>query len=304
MLSDWAHEQEPVFIVGPERSGTSLLFQQVSNHPSFCDFTHATVETFCFVKPWMLLNPAGPENYEMRVYLGSKEQFKAFQNKITPFIERNKMLTGTGLPVPYLAKPERQKIWFERRYKHVLRAFFFHSWNNLGNKRLVEKTPAHIRCVKEILATFPKAKILICTRDIAEIISSHKKRFKKEIELGKQASDPSIGWLAHSTQQYANYLKQIDNMLIDLMGANEQSLVVGYNELTQKSTETLSNIYRFLNESDLNITDVAKERPTQAWDTLLNKPPQPNSIDVNAYLNNEELTMLRTFSASFSKFWK
>jgi hypothetical protein len=304
MLSDWAHEQEPVFIVGPERSGTSLLFQQVSNHPSFCDFSHATVETFCFVKPWMLLNPAGSENYEMRVYLGSKEQFKAFQNKITPFIERNKMLTGTGLPLPYLGKPERQKIWFERRYKHVLRAFFFHSWNNLGEKRLVEKTPAHIRCVEEILATFPKAKILICTRDLAEIISSHKKRLKKEIELGKQANDLSIAWLAHSTQQYANYLKQIDNMLIDLMGANEQSLVVGYNELTQESTETLSNIYRFLNESDLNITGVTKERPTQAWDTLLNKPPQPNSIDVNAYLNNKELTMLRTFSASLSKFWK
>ena len=51
----WAKEQQPVFVVGPERSGTSLLFQQVSNHQSFCDFSQATVETFVFIKPWLLL---------------------------------------------------------------------------------------------------------------------------------------------------------------------------------------------------------------------------------------------------------
>ena len=185
MLGDWASSQQPVFIMGPERSGTSLLFQQVSNHPAFCDFTHATVETFCFVKPWLLLEPAGPENYEMRVYLGQKN-LKKFQDSILPLIERNKMLSSEGMPLQYLNHPKRKEIWFERRYKHVNRAFFYSSWKHLGEKRLVEKTPAHIRCAKEILATFPKAKLLICTRSPGEIIASHKKRYKKEIELGKQ----------------------------------------------------------------------------------------------------------------------
>ncbi len=58
MLDEWAVEQEPVFIVGPERSGTSLLFQQISNHPDFCDFSEATVETFCFSYPWKLFDPS------------------------------------------------------------------------------------------------------------------------------------------------------------------------------------------------------------------------------------------------------
>jgi hypothetical protein len=112
MLKEWAYEQEPVFIVGPERSGTSLLFQQVSNHPKFCDFSHATVETFCFVKPWLLLEPAGPENYEMRVYLGQKN-LKVFQDSIVPLIERNKMLSLEGMSRQYLNHPKREEIWID-----------------------------------------------------------------------------------------------------------------------------------------------------------------------------------------------
>ena len=58
LLENWANDNAPVFVVGPERSGTSLLFQQVSNHSAFCDFSEATVETFCFNKPWLLLHSA------------------------------------------------------------------------------------------------------------------------------------------------------------------------------------------------------------------------------------------------------
>ena len=69
LLEDWANNNAPVFVVGPERSGTSLLFQQVSNHSAFCDFSEATVETFCFNKPWLLLEDSCPDNYEMRLYV-------------------------------------------------------------------------------------------------------------------------------------------------------------------------------------------------------------------------------------------
>ena len=161
ILWQWAEEQVPVFIVGSERSGTSLLFQQVSNHPSFCNFSLATVETFCFVKPWLLLDNSGPENYVMRVYLGLQGKLEQFQQNIKPLVERNLMLTDQGMSKPYIYEENRQEIWTERRYKHIIRAFFYESWIHLGQKRLVEKTPAHIRCTDEILKTFPKAKILV-----------------------------------------------------------------------------------------------------------------------------------------------
>jgi hypothetical protein len=302
-LREWATEQQPVFIMGPERSGTSLLFQQVSNHPAFCDFSHATVETFCFVKPWLLLEPAGPENYEMRVYLGQKN-LEAFQQSIAPLIERNNMLTGEGMPVPYLHQPNRAEIWFERRYKHVVRAFFYHSWKNLGEKRLVEKTPAHIRCATEIVGAFPKAKLLICTRDPAEIIASHKKRYQKEIELGKSADDPSIAWLSHSTLDYLKYFRNINNKINRLVDAPEISaMVVPYGKLTSEPNVMLERIFDFLGELPATSDSKMIERKEQAWDPLLNKPPQKNEIALSAYISEEDKKLVSEFKANFADYW-
>jgi len=304
MLRDWAFEQKPVFIMGPERSGTSLLFQQVSNHPDFCDFSHATVETFCFIKPWLLLEAAGPENYEMRVYLGQKNLPK-FQDSIKPLIERNKMLTEKGMPKEYINKPNREEIWFERRYKHVNRAFFYSSWKNLGENRLVEKTPAHIRCANEILETFPNAKILICTRDPGEIIASHKKRYKKEIELGKSPDDPSIAWLSHSTEKYIAYFNNIDKSINRLLVNAEESVrVVPYGDLTSAPSNTLKSIYEFINASYIDPNTMTRERREQEWDPLLNKAPQKNIVDLTSDLTNEEIRLIDNKKHTLSDFWR
>tara|TARA_B100000700_G_scaffold148161_1_gene165051 strand:+ start:5057 stop:5995 length:939 start_codon:yes stop_codon:yes gene_type:complete len=304
MLKEWAYEQEPVFIVGPERSGTSLLFQQVSNHPKFCDFSHATVETFCFVKPWLLLEPAGPENYEMRVYLGQKN-LKVFQDSIVPLIERNKMLSLEGMSRQYLNHPNREKIWFERRYKHINRAFFYSSWKHLGEKRLVEKTPAHIRCANEILETFPKAKLLICTRSPGEIIASHKKRYKKEIELGKSANDPSIAWLAHSTEDYMKYLNSINNNINTLLDEMPESVkVVPYGDLTSSPDKTLKNVYQFIGVDYIDPNNMTRSRDEQAWDPLLNKAPQKNEVDLAKELSSDEIDFIKVKSQTLSNFWR
>ncbi|MFT2091639.1 sulfotransferase family protein [Paraglaciecola sp. 2405UD69-4] len=303
MLREWACEQEPVFIMGPERSGTSLLFQQVSNHPAFCDFSHATVETFCFVRPWQLLDVAGPDNYEMRVYLG-QGKLKAYQQTIVPLIERNKMLTKQGMPLSYLNKNKRKEIWFERRYKHVLRAFFYHSWTNLGEKRLVEKTPAHIRCATEIFETFPKAKLLVCTRDPSEIIASHKKRYKKEVELGKAADDPSIAWLSHSTEEYLRYFLSIDKSIQSLKSNHADNVkVVPYGLLTNAPEETVQNVYSFIGAEQFALSNVDKKRNEQAWDPLLNRAPQKNNIVIERFLNKSEIELVDKYKRGYSDFW-
>ncbi len=305
MLGEWAYKQEPVFIMGPERSGTSLLFQQVSNHPDFCDFSHATVETFCFVKPWLLLQESSPENYEIRVYLG-KNQLEQFQESISPLIERNKMLNEQGMSLEYLNQANKQEIWYERRYKHVIRAFFYHSWKNLGEKRLVEKTPAHIRCVKEILDAFPKAKLLICTRDPSEIIASHKKRYLKEIELGKRADDPSIDWLSHSTEKYLKYFLNIDR-IINILKKNDSDKMklVPYGDLTLSPTNTLQDVFTFIGSNYSAVNSVnTRHRNEQAWDPLLNQAPQKNIINVNDFIPEYERDLIAEKAHLFSDFWR
>ncbi|WP_285164760.1 sulfotransferase [Shewanella goraebulensis] len=295
-LKQWAHQEEIVFVIGSERSGTSLMFQQVCQASNFYDLAEATVETFCFAKPWLLLEKASDENYEMRRYLGDAEQFRTFQQSIIPLVERNLSIDSTVLNYEYDDYKTTNKIWYERRYKHVLRAYFYHVSQNSGLKRLVEKTPAHIRYANRIIEAFPKAKLLVTKRSHAEVIASHRKRYQKEIALGKSASDPSLSWLNKPIEEYINYLNGIDRKINSLLKQYpEQTKVINYNDLSQEPDITLRGIEVFLGE---NLTSkVAKiARADQAWDPLLNKPPTKNTIDVNNFLTRDELALLFKFN--------
>lgn len=215
------------------------------------------------------------------------------------------MLSSEGMPRQYLNQSKRREIWFERRYKHVNRAFFYSSWKHLGEKRLVEKTPAHIRCAKEILATFPKAKLLICTRSPGEIIASHKKRYKKEIELGKSPDDPSIAWLAHSTEDYMKYIKSINNNVNTLLEEMPESIkIVPYGDLTTMPDKTLQSVYQFIGVDYIDPNNMTRSRNEQAWDPLLNKAPQKNEVDLTEELSNDEIDLIKVKSQTLSDFWR
>ena len=306
LLENWANDNAPVFVVGPERSGTSLLFQQVSNHSAFCDFSEATVETFCFNKPWLLLEDSCPENYEMRLYVGQKN-WDAFQNKIQPIVEANRLADARGLPTGFLYQEDRPKIWDARQYGPLLRTFFYFAWQNLGKKCLVEKTPAHIRSLPEIYNVFPNAKVLVCTREPSEIIASHRKRFEKEISLGVDRESPQIQWLNKPLEDYLAYFREIDDIVRHHIVQGRKILVVPYSELTEHALDTMQSIFEFIGvESNVNLDtqpSEAEARPEQLWDPLLNKPPQPNKIDISAYLNEEEVMRVKKLKEYLHDTW-
>ena len=304
MLDEWAVEQEPVFIVGPERSGTSLLFQQISNHPDFCDFSEATVETFCFSYPWKLFDPSTPDNYEMRLYLG-QENVDMLRDQLDEVVKANQSLNEKGLPKEYLYQENSKEIWDARQYQTLLRGFFYYSWNHLGKKKLVEKTPAHIRCADKIFETFPKAKLLICLRDVAEIVASHRKRYQKEVSLGVPADADELKWLNHPLSFYLNYMAEIDAIIESLKASHGDSIkIVPYADLTIEPNKTLGDIFAFLGNAFVPPGNIQKERESQAWDPLLNKLPQPNYIDVNKYLSVEDKQALKELQNKLVNSWK
>tara|TARA_B100001063_G_C16776106_1_gene565501 strand:- start:3968 stop:4906 length:939 start_codon:yes stop_codon:yes gene_type:complete len=304
MLEEWAQEIKPVFIVGPERSGTSLLFQQVSNHPDFCDFAEATVETFCFVNPWKILEPSGPWNYEMRLYLG-QSNVEELHASLAELIQANKNADAEELPKEFLYKANADEIWQKRDYSTLLRAFFYYSWNHLGKKRLVEKTPAHIRCTKQIFEAFPNAKILVCLREPGEIIASHKKRYQKEVSLGVPADSDDLAWLRHPTEFYLNYFKEIDGIVSALKANRGDAVkVVSYRHLTHFPNRELKAIFDFIGCDYIDIESAHIERVDQAWDPLLSKLPQPNEIDIKSYLSADEIKLVAEKAKLLEHDWK
>lgn len=292
MLQEWAETVEPVFIVGPERSGTSMMFRTVVSHPSFCSFDNATVETFAFIRPQVLLQKPSPDNYEMRLYLG--KQFNAFQAAALEIACLGESCDFRGIPSSYIGKKkaERLEIWRSRGYRDLLRMFFYFSWLNLGKKRLAEKTPAHIRCIDELLDCFPKAKILVCLRDPVEIVASHRKRLAKEIELGKKVDDPSLGWLSKSTEEYIHYFSLLEKKITQSKHKHaDQIMVVSYGRVTI-SKPYLQEVFNFLGERHEIANSESAEAPE--WDRLLSASlPQDNRIDIKSWLSEQEVMMIR-----------
>ena len=305
VLAEWAEDNSPIFVVGPERSGTSLLFQQVSDHPEFCDFSEATVETFCFANPWHLLEDSNPSNYEMRLYVG-QHNWSAFKQQIQFVVQANEEADRKGLPKSYLYEPNRKEIWDSRCYSELLRTFFFFAWENLGKKRLVEKTPAHIRSLPEIFDVFPNAKVLACTREPSEIIASHRKRFKKEVALGQEAASSQLQWLNRSTDEFTHYFKEVDDLIRYHLRQGRKILIVPYTELTERASDTMQSIFEYIgveNACPGEVVRSVKDRPTQSWDPLLNRPPQSNKIDVTSYLTEQEVTKVENLKEHLLDAW-
>lgn len=292
-LNKWSEQVEPVFIVGPERSGTSMMFRTVVSHPSFCSFDNATVETFSFIRPWSLLSEPGPENYEMRLYLG--RQYDSFMNAITPIIQQNNSCDSQGVLSQYLGgdKERRSSVWKKRQYRDLLRAFFYFSWINLGEKRIAEKTPAHVRCIDEIFNCFPNAKVLVCLRDPIEIVASHRKRFEKEVELGKSRGDASLAWLNKTTDEYSSYLLFVGKKIQRAHKVYpERVFNIPYRRVTSDK-EFLRDVFTFIGESGQGGM-VADNGRAPNWDPLLSaNSPQSNQIDVQDWVSESEKEVLK-----------
>lgn len=289
-LDTWSEQIEPVFIVGPERSGTSMMFRTVVSHPSFCSFDNATVETFAFIRPWELISQPGPGNYEMRLYLG--KLYDSFMDAILPIIEQNKLCDSEGVPSQYLGgdKEQRSTVWKKRQYGKLLKTFFYFSWLNLGKKRIAEKTPAHVRCIDEIFDCFPKAKLLICLRNPAEIVASHRKRLEKEIELGKSREDPSLAWLNKTIEEYSNYLQFVGRKVQRAHKVFPQRILdIPYRRVTSDKPFLL-DVFTFIGENE-GRSKVAYDNKGQApsWDPLLSaNSPQVNVMNVKDWITEAE----------------
>lgn len=294
-LQEWANSQEPVFIVGPERSGTSMMFRSVVSHPSFCGFANATVETFCFIRPNKLLEAASPDNYEMRVYLGSQQS--AFNEAVKPFRQIGRVCNQIGIPSNYLGS-QRKLVWDRRGYRDLLRAFFYFSWKNLGEKRIAEKTPAHVRCLHEIFETFPRAKVLICLRDPLEVIASHRKRLAREIELGKDKADPSLDWLKKSVDGFMRYFENIDKTIkVAMRQFPSAIMLVPYLRVT-RSPDFLRDVFGFLGEDVDRLSVMGSVPDTDKalnWDPLLTSLPKENTIDYACWLSDGEIESVMSY---------
>jgi O-antigen/teichoic acid export membrane protein len=207
----------PVFIVGPSRSGTTLLARMIDSHTSLAIFP----ETWCYV----VLDRLGCfEEFSNRW------QYILFLNQVWDSLQQYndpaaRVLAEEAAKCPSYSGPVRPILESFGKAYAVAR----------GAVRWGEKTPGHVLWLPQIRSLFPEARILICIRDPLDVISSYDERWG--------GGNADTKYLMRASAQVRHYLQH----LLKAQGfPAEHTLTVRYEALTSHPEEILREICSFL----------------------------------------------------------
>lgn len=251
----------PVLIVGAARSGSSILYRLLQEHPSFK--VHASPiganmeESHIFEPPFSLESEAAqafllhePQAVRQARALAGPT-YLGYLNSLLfylPFSSRLRALTwqltgrgGRARAYLKLAQRTRQTV------------------------RLLEKTPHHIESLPEIRATLPEALLLYIYRHPLEVFSSYKRR--QAIARNDPKTDPSEWrWLSISERQFARlYRRQLG--LAEQESQRHPGLfrAVRYEDLVSHPAATMDAILEFLGESVVPL-ELSDQTSKFSWD--------------------------------------
>jgi len=186
-IREWCDSARPIFIVGLARSGTSMLQVAFAQHPTMFDIANCR-ETFIFLRPRQPFSD--PIHFPTRAYLRGRDNLLAFRT-LVDVLERD------GGPLSE---------------SDLVRAFFWYAGNKVyPGRNPLEKTPGHLRKLDLIFETFPRTKVLVCSRDPVEVMASYRKRLLKAQAEG----DPpeKTAWLDKSADEMIAVFRNFTEMV-------------------------------------------------------------------------------------------
>lgn len=232
----FSESHSPVFIVGMERGGTSILCQTLATAPCFGD-VKSYLETFVFDDPESILSPS-PRDMTVE-YLGGPEHLRKFRAWFAGI---------EGWPEPW-QQPRR-----------IVTAYFYYVSQVLNdNARIIEKTPRHVFSIPMIRRFFPKCRIVGILRNPFGVIESYRKRLEREIRLGHSPAD--YGWLDKTPEQICAHIQKITDAT--LHGAREfpnHMMMISYDELLRDPELVFGLVSDFCNIEGVAL-EVQEEMP-------------------------------------------
>jgi hypothetical protein len=207
-------KKSPVFLLGAQRSGTTMLRLMLNNHPGLAIPHESAFITIYFRK--------------LKAYgdLGQKENARRLLGDVAqhPLVRRGKLITD---PEAVLARPILH-------YRDFVDAIFQTYAESLGKSRWGDKTPFYTADIDVIHRLFPDAKIIHLVRDGRDVVLSQK----------------SIEWMSSSLLRLAldwQWKTTIAHKVGTALG--DSFLELRYEDLVTRPEEMLRKICSFIDES-------------------------------------------------------
>ncbi|MEG1936048.1 MAG: sulfotransferase [Rikenellaceae bacterium] len=254
LLADKPIEQDPVFILGHWRSGTTMVHNLMSQDKQFgyCT-TYQTVfpnimlwgQPF-FKKAMAIFMPKtrATDGVKLGVDLPQEEEF-ALSNMMPYnfyrfwFLPKN-MLEYSRKYLLFKDATQQEKDVFKAEFTRLIKLAMY----NTGGKRFLSKNPPHTGRVKEILEMFPNAKFVFLMRDPYAVFASTSSFFNETIkplklqEITKKEIDDNI--LKIYTDLYQTY--QSDKKLIP----NGNLIEIKFEDFEADGLDAIKRVYESL----------------------------------------------------------
>lgn len=251
----------PVFIVGPSRSGTTLLYRILQKHSVFKPHNSTVgvdlTQSHVFNSPESIYNKENGQRVGAYPYmLCDSDLFDEFLGELRWTRIWQKLLGTSVLPGDYNFLTRRLlnyrvlRLIFGNLYRGptMARAFFRVAMIARGGGRILEKTPTHLHRIPEIMNTYPDGRVVGIVRHPIDIFTSLKRRYEIEHRAGIAAEE--LAWLKISPEQFCTGYKMDEGVIKHRNSLdNSRFMYVRYEDLTSYPQETVRQLLAFLGES-------------------------------------------------------
>jgi hypothetical protein len=168
----------PVFIVGQARSGSSILYRVVQEHPRFLPAGGLNL-TESHVMDAVATAPDLAAVDSLRGFAGLDDRgWSALLADLQRVEARRRVLVRA----PKRAVQRSVELWTALGGAATVRTYLRHAARARGAARLVEKTPNHLPWGRHLAAAFPDARLVVISRHPVAAYASFRRRAAEDAE--------------------------------------------------------------------------------------------------------------------------
>lgn len=242
----------PIFIVGEARSGSTLLYRSLQKHPSFRTRDENLAESAIMrhigdIRQFSAREPRSAFRYMAR----DKELYARFLESIEPV--RKLARIGGAARRRIDAPRTKLLVWNATASPLIVRSFFHHARLARGCDRVLEKTAGHVQHVDELLACYPRARLIYIYRHPVDVYTSY-------LKLAR-INERRFDWVRNSVPKFPRRWARRTQRALDAAARLPESfLMVRYEDFTADPEGTAHRLCDFIGEP-FDEAMVTEQRP-------------------------------------------